>query len=84
MGAGFVQGELIWFDLPSGALLDQTYGLHHGRVRLQAQNIHLHQAQRGHIILVELGYHHSLGRPLQGSVMGDLPVCDDETSQVGA
>ncbi len=84
VGGGVVGGQVVGADAPPGAPADEVDALGDGRVRAQAEDIHLDQAQGGDVVFVELGDHHPFGRPLQRGVVGDGPVRDDEASQVGA
>jgi hypothetical protein len=54
------------------------------RVHPQAQDVHLHEAERLDVVLVVLRDHHALGRPLQRRPGVDGLARDDEAAEVGA
>ena len=68
----------------AGALLDAADGLGDGGVHLEGEDVHLDQAQRLDVVLVELRHHHALGGPLQRHAVGERVAREDESAEVRA
>ena len=84
VGGGVGGSEGVRVDPAAGALPDDVHRLRHRRVGAEPEDVHLDQAQVGDVVLVELDHRHPLRGPLQGSVIGDGLVGDDEAPQVRA
>ncbi len=81
---GVVARELPGAHPLAGARLDAAHGLGDGRVHLEGEDVHLDEAQRLDVVLVELGHHDALGRPLQRHAVGERVAREDEPAQVRA
>ena len=81
---GVVARELPGADALAGARLDAAHRLGDGRVHLEREDVHLDEAQRLDVVLVELGHHDALGRPLQRHAVGERVAREDEPAQVRA
>ncbi|OPZ42933.1 MAG: hypothetical protein BWY94_01993 [Actinobacteria bacterium ADurb.BinA094] len=81
---GVVARQLPGAHPLAGARLDAAHRLGDGGVHLERQDVHLDEAQRLDVVLVELGHHHALGRPLQGHAVGERVAREDEPAQVRA
>ena len=68
----------------AGARLDAPHRLGDGGVHLEREDVHLDEAQRLDVVLVELRDHHALGRPLQRHAVGERVAREDEPAQVRA
>ena len=51
---------------------------------LRREDVHLDEAQRLDVVLVELGHHDALGGPLQRHAVGERVAREDEAAQVRA
>ncbi len=81
---GVVARQLPGRDVLAGAGLDEPHGFGDGAVHAQAEDVHLDEAERLDVVLVELGDDHSLGRPLQRHAVGDGAAREDEAAEVRA
>ena len=79
-----VARQLPGRDALAGTRLDEPHRLGDGAVHAQAEDVHLDQAQRLDVVLVELRDDHPLGRPLQRHAVGDGVARQDEAAEVRA